>query len=189
MDSPRTAILHAIKGLLGANQGTEEAPAYPTPAGARNEVAYALPVYQQMLPASLIYDDRETADGWLGGQEKRRLELEIEFHALAATAEALDALLDLGAWTVEAAVLADPRLGGLLAKDIEFKELNKGREEKGEHGFYGTAVLSFDAVYLRPALDLSTLKDFLRFYGDYDLTVPDGVIDAADRVQFPPPEE
>ena len=184
---PRTLIRSHLLGRLTENIGTEEEPAYRTPCSGRVWPGRDRAAKTKIMPCILAYADTEGTGKEINYVAARVLEIQLDHHAYAATEEALDALLDTLAAATEAVVLSDPTQGG-HAQDTVFKRLEKKRSKDGDR-YYGTVVLLFDVTYYLPDQDITDLDDFLLFHGEYDLPIPDGVVDLWDKVTLPAPEE
>jgi len=185
---PRTLIRQAIVGRLKACKVVDKETLYATPAGQRVFPGRVLPSHVELLPALLVYDDKERSDGeYYQDMDKRVLTLTVEAQVEANTAEDLDLLLDVLALAVERIVLADPRQGG-LSQDTRYSATEKTRDADGDRPV-GWLWLDFDIDYAMPREDLAgSIDDFLLFHADYDLAPPDGAIDMVDETRLPPPE-
>ena len=186
---PRTLIRQAVVGRLLASKQTEGQTLYATPAGERVFPGRALPTHVELMPALLVYDDKERVEGeYYQGLDKRVLTLTVEAQVEAGSAQDLDLLLDALALAVERVVMADPTQND-LAQDTRYAGTEKTRDLEGARPV-GWVWLDFEIEYALQPEDLGgSLDDFLTFSAQYDLAPPDGVIDGADMVSLPGPEE
>jgi hypothetical protein len=187
--NPRTLLRQAIVDRLKTSKVEEGAEIFATPAGARVFPGRALPSHVDILPAALVYDDKERNAGeYYQDLEKRIVTLTVECQASANTAEDLDLILDALDWAVQRVVLSDPTHGG-LAQDTSYSNSEKDRDADGA-GFFGTVWVDFEIDYPMPSLKaVGSIDDFLIFHASYDLVPPDGAIDAVDEIHLPAAEE
>lgn len=186
---PRTLIRQAIVERLKASRVVDGETLYATPAGQRVYPGRILPSHVELLPALLVYDDKERSEGeYYQDVDKRVLTLTVEAQVEAETAEDLDLLLDVLALAVERVVLADPYQSG-LAQDSRYSATEKTRDADGARPF-GWLWLDFEIEYAMPSRDeTGSIDDFLLFHADYDLAPTDGAKETADDVRLPGPEE
>lgn len=187
--NPRTLLRLAIVERLKASKVEDGTERFATPAGPRVYPGRALPSHVALLPAVLVYDDKERSAGeYYQDLQKRVVTLTVECQASANTAEDLDLILDALDWAAQRVILSDPTHGG-LAKDTSYSNTEKDRDADGAE-FLGTVWVDFEIEYPMPKFEpLGTIDDFLIFNARYDLAPPDGVIDAEDEIHLPAAEE
>jgi hypothetical protein len=185
---PRTLIRQEVVNRLKACKVVDGAALYATPAGDRVFPARALPSHVKLMPALLVYDDKEKVQGeYFQDCPKRVVTCTVEAQATAADEEALDLLLDAMALVVERIVLFDPRQGG-NAQGTSYSATEKSRDDSGDR-LFGWLWLDFEIEYDMPPLDeTSGMDDFLLFHADYDLAPQDGSIETSDDIRVRPEE-
>jgi hypothetical protein len=185
---PRTKIRQAVVDRLKAHQEVDGQTLWATPAGERVFPGRELPTSVSLLPAILVYDDKERPGGeYYQGVDKRIITLTVEVQVTARTAEELDLLMDAAALAVERVLMAEPTFGG-LATATSYSGTEKQRDFDGEVPF-AWLWLDWEIEYpMSTTYQPDSLDDFLVFHAEYDLAPTDGNIDAVDDVNLPPPE-
>jgi len=170
--SARKAIRHKIiERLMDKTRAEDRVFSNP----ARN-------VWQESLPAILVYSRAEQVEDFSSAPRELRRRLRITVEALAALDENLDDELDDLTDEIEQALGADETLNGLCS-DMVLEEIAMQLQGDGNTAI-GTASMTYVVTYFSELVDNSEIVPLEGIDVAYDLK-PSEIVEARDEIDLP----
>ena len=142
-----------------------------------------LPLEPSLLPAVLVYAGDEPAEEYNARPASYRRTARLWVEIVGRFRPEFDDVLEVIRAQVEAVVAVDITLGGSV---LECDLVVIQRPPPAKEGKYTLAAVrvGFDAVYVTESTDPATLTDLNLLLAQWDLAIPDDVLEATDEIDL-----